>query len=275
MTSFPRVDRISKVAKAYKPSSSVFPTGIECFDTATDGGLREGELIIISGPTGMGKTTFSQMLIANYSQAGVPSILFTYEMNPWYIQSKFESMGHPDLHCFVPNTDPEGTLSYIEDHIKEGFDDHLCKVVFIDHLHYLIPLQESKNSSLMIGGIVRELVQMAHRTKSIIFLIAHTKKIYQDEELNLSSVRDSSLVVQEADYVFLIERLKKERQKQKSLQDSITEKLETNKTEWTNLAKIQLAKNRRTGDMVYEIFKMENKIFLPQNENDGTTENIF
>ena|SRR3990167_3029139 len=271
MRIFPRVDKLFNVAEKSKPSNLVFPIGIDIFDNAMDGGVREGELIVVSGPTGQGKTTFLQNLTINCHVLEVPSIWFTYEMDPWYLKEKFVSMGQ-DKHllAYAPNDNLEGRISFIEERIVEGNEEYLTKIVFIDHLHYLIPMDSVQNSSLMIGGIARALKQLAIKTKSIIFLIAHTKKIYQDEKLDLSSIRDSSLIVQEADYVFLVERLKNEEKKVAKLRQKIQEE----NTQWSNKSKIELAKNRRTGIMVYKTFELKDNRFIYNNEDTRTIEKL-
>lgn len=247
------IEKIAKVAQLYIPSNDVFPIGIREFDKAIDGGMREGELIVISGPTASGKTLYSQVLAQNYHKIGVPSLFFSYEMNPYYLYQKFINIGaKPDLLVYSPLELLDSKLDFIEQQIITAKED-ACKIVFIDHLHYLIPLQEVKNSSLVIGAIVRGLKQLAIKHNIIIFLIAHTKKIYQDERLDLSSIRDSSLVSQEADYVFLIERLKKDRKLAEVNQA----------TEWTNQTRITLAKNRRTGENRIMIFNYINKTLIP------------
>lgn len=254
MIGIERIARLFKVAEAYKPSDDVFPIGIEIFDNAMDGGVRDGELIVVSGPTGQGKTTFLQNLTINLDKIKVPTLWFTYEMSPWYLKEKFVTMGQTKkLLTYAPTDDLYMKMSWMEDMIKEAKNDHLCKIVFIDHLHYLLPLLAGTNSSLMIGSIVRELKRLAVKTETIIFLIAHTKKIYQDEDLDLSSVRDSSLVVQEADFVFLVERLKKEKRRGSGIKKE--------GTLWTDNSRVQLAKNRRTGLMVYKVFTVIKNIF--------------
>lgn len=251
------VDKLFEVAKLFKPSTEVFPIGISEFDTAMDGGFRGGELVIISGPTGMGKTLYAQVLTTNLNKVSIPNLWFTYEMSPWYLKEKFVKMGETSKSpIYSPVQLLDGTIKFIDQEIKEAIEEYACKVIFIDHLHYLIPLQNVGNSSLMIGGIVRELKKIAIKRDVIIVLIAHTKKIYQDEKLDLSSIRDSSLVSQESDYVFLVERLKREEN---------TKKLDTKPVDtiWTNNTKIQLAKNRRTGKLFYVIFQYTNNTLIP------------
>jgi len=251
------VEKLSKVAQLYIPSNNVFPISIKEFDKAMDKGLREGELIIISGQTGHGKTLFSQIIAQNYHKIGVPSLFFSYEMNPYYLNQKFIRMGAtPDLLVYSPLELLDNKLNFIEEQIIVAKKE-ACKIVIIDHLHYLIQLQEVKNSSLVIGGIVRKLKQLAIKHNIIMILIAHTKKIYQDERLDLSSIRDSSLISQEADYVFLVERLKKD----KKLME------QNEPTEWTNQTRITLAKNRRTGENRILIFDYKNGTLIPVSQN--------
>ena len=246
------IDKLFKVANLYKPNAFVLPTGFREFDNAMDGGVREGELITISGRTGEGKSLLAETLSSNFSKQTIPSLFFSYEMNPWYLRERFIKMGENEaLLTYIPKDSVESSIIYIRDSIRYAKKEFACKVVFIDHLHYLIPLNQSTNSSLLIGGIVRELKKLAIKEEVVVFLIAHTKKIYSDESLDLSSPRDSSLISQESDYVFLIERKKINKKEFDKSSD----------TEWTNQSRITLAKNRRTGKLFYLDFNyLDNKL---------------
>ena len=260
----PTVEKLFLVANRQTPAMECFTTGIERFDAAMDGGLRGGELVVISGETGQGKTTFARVLTANLAKVGVPSLWFTYEMQEYYLKQFFEKMGMTiDDPLYSPIALVDSSLEFIEQEAAEGLEDYACKVVFIDHLHYLIPLENSQNNmSLAVGAVVRGLKRMAVKRNIIIVLLAHTKKIYQNEELNLSSVRDSSLVCQEADYVFLVQR-------EKAVKDRQQQKLEMEMPvpygeDWTNFTKVKLAKNRRLGQMLFQRFKYENNNLIPE-----------
>lgn len=249
----PTIQKIDEIAKQYIPDEDAFSLGISEFDTAMDGGIRGGELIVVSGQTGSGKSLWCQNLTINLSKINVPSLWFSYEMNPYYLHERFKQINpQTNLLAYGPVALGCNSLGFLEKEIQEAWQDHACKVVFIDHLHYLIPLRESTNASLMIGAIVRQLKLLAIKLDVTIFLIAHTKKIYQDESLNLSSIRDSSLISQEADYVFLIERLKKQ-----------SKKLEQSGSEWSNQSRIALAKNRKTGKLIYITCNYQNGLLIP------------
>ena len=250
------VAKLAMVAKLSVPSRTVFPVNINLFDNATDGGFREGELITISGMSGQGKTTYTLNLAIRLSELSVQSLYFSYEMDAYYLHQSFLRIKNEEMLVYAPVDLVSGKLDFIEKQIQEGISKKAIKVVFIDHLHFLIDMKDSKNSSLFIGGIVRELKRMAVRNKIIIFLIAHTKKIGAEEVLGLSSVRDSGMIVAESDYVFLIERLKTKRD---AIDDLIAQ---TGKDEFTNKGRVSLAKNRRTGFLVYQDFFVERGRFV-------------
>jgi replicative DNA helicase len=248
------IDLLSNVAKKYIPDKDVFPIGFPIFDDAMDGGLRGGELVVVSAPTGGGKTTIGLQITSNLINKGVPCLWFTFEMNPHYLNQKYYQIHQlENSPIYTPVKNIQMTMESIESLAEDAYKDYACKVIFIDHLHYLIPLMDAKNSSLMIGGIVRELKQIAIRQNLIVLLIAHTKKIYQGEKVDLSSIRDSSLIAQEADYVILLDRKRKEEKKSE---------VGLNDTEWLNETKISIAKNRRTGEQRFITCKMQNHKFV-------------
>ena len=252
----PTIKPLEEVAKQHQPSRVVYPLGIPAFDEALDGGVRDGELIVVSGKTGEGKSLLCQSLTFNFSKQQIPSLWFSYEMSSFYLMQRFQKHSPipPHFLVYVPTDLNQNTIQFLEDKIKEAKKEYNCKVVFIDHLHFLVPLQQVGNTSLMIGGIMRKLKLLALKLNVIIFLIAHTKKVYQDESLSLSSIRDSSLISQEADYVFLIERLR----------ESSKGKLDIEDSGWTNESKVTLAKNRRTGQLLFLKFDYENGILVPE-----------
>ena len=100
---------------------------------------------------------------------------------------------------------------------------------------------------------------MAVKNKVIIFLIAHTRKINIGDELNLASVRDSGLVVNESNYVFLIER----RRKKKTAREKLESDYISGGEYFLNESRVTLAKNRLTGKILYSDFGVKDGKFIP------------
>jgi len=57
----------------------VWPTGFHALDKALSGGLRSGELVLLGGPQGLGKTTLALQLMRNVVAAGRTAVYFSFE----------------------------------------------------------------------------------------------------------------------------------------------------------------------------------------------------
>jgi replicative DNA helicase len=62
--------------------SRVWPTGFDPLDHHLTGGLRAGELVLLAGPQGLGKTTWALQVGRNLARAGRPVAYFCFEHDP-------------------------------------------------------------------------------------------------------------------------------------------------------------------------------------------------
>lgn len=168
--------------------------------------FRGGELITISGPTKNGKTLLAQTFSVNFGKQEHPALWFTFEVPPQQFLSQFPKV--PML--YMPAKLKPHALDWLEDRIEESFEKYRTRIVFIDHLHYLLDLAKMKTPSIEIGSVVRRLKGIAVNREMIIFLLCHTIKGKQDGILSYESIRDSSFVSQESDTVFMVKRTPEE-----------------------------------------------------------------
>lgn len=61
--------------------AQVWPTGFTPLDDILSGGVRAGELVLVGGPQGLGKTTFALQLMRNVAAAGGDAACFSYELD--------------------------------------------------------------------------------------------------------------------------------------------------------------------------------------------------
>jgi replicative DNA helicase len=61
------------------PGAAVLPTGFGVLDDALAGGFRSGELVLLGGPQGLGKTTMAMQMVRNVVHAGGHAVVFSYE----------------------------------------------------------------------------------------------------------------------------------------------------------------------------------------------------
>ena len=204
-----------------------FRSKIPTLDDWIDG-FEAGELVIISGLTGQGKSTLCQTFSFNFFTQDIASLWFSYELTYRQFLRKLSD----ELFVYMPLVLKGKNINWLRDRIQESKLKYGVRVVFIDHLHYLIDMAKIKNPSLEIGSIVRNLKLIAVELNMTIFLIAHSTKTMFAEEPELDSIRDSSLIPQESDIVLIIWRL-----------------MEENKKIFTEFNRVKVAKSRRTGVM--------------------------
>jgi RecA-family ATPase len=165
-------------------------------------GFRDGELIVISGPTKHGKTLLAQTLTAAFTKQQEFPLWFSFEVPARQFLECF-----PELPLFyMPQKLKAHVFTWLEDRIDEAFLKYRTRAVFIDHLHYLVDLARLKNPSIEIGQIIRQLKNLAVDRGFIIFLLCHTTKGKSEQNLSYESIRDSSFISQESDCCIMIKR---------------------------------------------------------------------
>jgi replicative DNA helicase len=148
-----------------------------------------------------------------------------------------------------PRDRGELTLKWLRDAVAKAKEENGISVVFIDHLHFLLPLRDMKNPSLVIGGIVREIKRIAVDNGVGVVLIVHLTKTDADKVATVEDIRDSSFITQESDYAMIIQRerlgAKKGKKDFKSADDVMA--LDGLMPIYSNRAFLSLETNRRTG----------------------------
>lgn len=228
-----------------------YPIGIPTFDAVaklreTDqGGIAGGDLIVVAGPTGNGKTLLSATIAYNALKGqGIPTLYLTYEVSVYALWKVFESMGAVggDFIC-APANHTTGKIEWVEKKIKEAKAKYGIGAVVIDHLGFLAPSQKmnqqmSQNYSSFLGQIVRELKTIAVQENVSIILPVHMVKSANDDP-SIRDIGHSGGIAQESDFVLLVAR-----------EESTKSKLaaEMGASYYTKYTKVTIAKNRPGGE---------------------------
>jgi len=216
------------------------PTGLGMLDNII-GGAEEGELIVVTGPSGEGKTTLLMSITQNIKE---PSAWFTLEVTPKQFIRKMKSRGDLPL-FYLPNENTKSSMDWVEERIVESVVKFKTKVIFIDHVHSILSsARYTNNVSLEIGEMVQRVKDIAIKYNLIIYLIAHCKdnSTNPQAEIRKEDIRDSGMIVRIADTVLGVWRIKND--------DSVDSKRRPLDLDPTDTkAKLRVLKNRRTGNL--------------------------
>jgi len=145
-------------------------SGLKGLDKIIEG-FRPGSLIIVSGPTKQGKTTFCQALTDNFIKQGFQCLWFFFDTPAIEVIDRFKEV---PIFYLPKRNEPEKKISWIESKIIEGLVKFNTRMVFIDHLGFLSKFADkSQNYSTELTSIVRELKEIAIRWNVTIFLNHH------------------------------------------------------------------------------------------------------
>ena len=204
--------RIKKLSEVQAKNMSEVPginTGIAQLDKLL-GGFYYGQLIILTGERGLGKSTLGSQFIVNAIDQGVTTFCYSGELMDWMFQSWLDrqcagrnyinttkgprgedvhlidavalELIHKwyDEYCFiydnsVVNSD-EDENETILDTIETAVKQYGCRMLMIDNLMTAIADDLSSDLYRQQSAFVRRLAEMAKRYDVIILLIVHPRK---------------------------------------------------------------------------------------------------
>jgi len=116
-----------------------FPSGVDGLDTLLDGGLEQGTVTIISGPSGVGKSTTATEFLHTVATNGEVALAYLFEESLETFTHRSETFGIPitqlrdDSSLIVDAIDPQ-TLSPEEfaHRVKTHVEEEAAKLVVID-----------------------------------------------------------------------------------------------------------------------------------------------
>jgi len=259
---------IPRKAKRYTPTpwfraiKSIVPCGkneMRCISVAASDGLYVIKDFIVTHNTALARTFTYNMLKEN-----VTSVWFTFELTIPEMWEKFKEMGLENgAQVYTPERYVTRRLPWLKKKIIEARDSQKCKVVYIDHLGFLLGEYEggtmnqnnmqgmTNNLATVYSMICRDLKAIAIQERVIIVLMWHLKKLQDSrKEPDASDIKDSSGILQECDLGLNVAREKLSTGK-KGVTDGDIEDV------FGPYTFVKMLKNRRTGDL--KRFKCEYK----------------
>lgn len=228
----PQIIPLASVKRVDLSKLEKFSTGLATLDR-TLGGFYLGQLIILTGERGEGKSTLASQFATMAISSGYPVFFYSGELTNWYFRAWFDfqvagnsningiqtqygidyhidanvvpaiEKWYSDKMFLYDNTIVEGESTEEEtlnETLLSAIRQYGCRVLFIDNLMTAVADDTSIDIYRQQTKFVRELSIMAKRFNVLIFLIAHPKK-KNGMEFSNDDVAGSSNVTNLADVI--------------------------------------------------------------------------
>lgn len=211
-------------------SKTMIPTGIKEIDDK--GGLQTGDFDVIAAESSIGKTSLATCMMVNAGKAGVPSMMFSMEMQSAQIAArivapyaklssgiiqykKLDDWQMNELSQALKNTDElpiyfddESTVSFdsIIASIRANVKNLGIKLVVIDYLQILASTGNITNQEQFLGAVCRKLKNLAKELDICIIALSQLARNINDPKPTGNRLRASGQIRESADDVILIWR---------------------------------------------------------------------
>lgn len=192
------------VAKRVKIEEEAFKimSGWENFDKIIQG-FRPQQVVVVSALTKSGKTQWCMDLTSRVSAYN--PLWLPFEESAEELIRKCIERGIEPPRGFTPSVMKGGEIDWVETKIVEAIVKYDSKIVFVDHLDFLVPFS-GDNHALRVADTMRKIKGLAKKWGVCIVLICHLTKVKMDAMPTLEDLRGSSAIGQEADTAIILWR---------------------------------------------------------------------
>jgi replicative DNA helicase len=209
-----REDKIIHIAEFEEAKlSKPFPTGFKKLDECILGGVRGGDLILLSGISKHGKSQISLQMTKSFSDQAIPVLWFTFEMPVATLKWRFKNMckndyNEKDLLCYMPKKNTSDKVEWMEGRILDANKRFQTQIVVIDNLDFLTIEQKYKDDkNTTQKRIVGMLKRIALELNVVVILNAHVAKLPQGQKRpRMSNIHGASETYKLADLILFIYR---------------------------------------------------------------------
>ena len=209
------------------------PTGIEAFDSIIDG-MQNGDIVIVAGRPGMGKSSFAMAIVLNVSKSGVPILIFSPEMTKEALTIKLVSLetgiGTKELKSGINfrredfsrgclkiaslpiHLQDAGTMSVttLRSQAMRSAAQHGCGLIVVDYMQLIMPSGEQRNQSdeSKVAEVSKTLKAIAKDMSVPILALAQLNRAIEKREgkPQLSDLRSSGQLEQDASVIAFLHR---------------------------------------------------------------------
>lgn len=229
-------DRMKQFQNMEVMEQMLIHSGYKDFDK-TFGGFIKGELVVIGGRPGMGKTQFIVSLCANIASQGRPCAFINLEMSSYQLANRFISLFSrlSNYHLSKPDFDTEeqrhindagvklqqlpiytydqyiNSIFNIVERCRKLVEENKVDVIFIDYIQLIGNYNRKYNRETELASVARELKKLAKELNVCIIVTSQLSRQVENrpggsKRPQLADLRESGAIEQDADKVLFLYR---------------------------------------------------------------------
>jgi len=190
-----RIKRLSEVEAVDILNSKAIKSGMEEIDKTLSGGFHLGQVILLTGKRGDGKSTFMSQLICNATEQGYVSFVYSGELMDFYFKRwidmqfigkknlhnseiyKLNKWYHDKIFLYDNNAiDDEEETEKLIDIVEKAIQRYDTKLICLDNLMTAIDVDINADLYRVQSKFVGKLAKIAKHYNVVIILVAHPRK---------------------------------------------------------------------------------------------------
>jgi hypothetical protein len=241
-------------AEANKTESTGLLTPWPSVNQRIKTGFRPGELVVVSAPPKIGKSTWALQVASFNALEDIPSLFFCLEMRPMMLVKKIiqcqtrkedPNLGEIEsarrtftdkplyLGYRYQRPDPNGVIGTIREAVKR----YGLKLVVFDHLHFLC--RSLTNQTQEISLAVQDFKFLAEEMEIPVILIAQSRKIQPGSIMTATDLKDSSSIFSDCDHLIILHR-----ERLASKEEDVSEGMKTQEQSYTPITLVRVEASR-------------------------------
>ena len=243
-----RIKNLAEVENVDLSKVVSYPTGIKSLDAKIGNGFHDGELIILTGKCGEGKSTFASQIVAKMIQNGLNTFCYSGELPDYMFKAWIDKQicnganteaarnaasAFYDKKCYIyDNSSVIDEKEEVFDLIAQAIKNLGCKFILIDNLMTAMETKPMEDLYRQQAAFVTKLTKYAKGFNAIIMLVAHPKKGDSDDNDAISGSGD---ITNRANLVLRYQRKSKKPEEENQSLIKITKNRTTGRLDWDGI----------------------------------------
>lgn len=197
------------------------PTFLPSFNKVTDGGVHRNSLVVLSGSTGIGKSTALLNFLVDHANNRHPVLLTSLENDlihtierileikyrkrvkdfveeDWQ-RAKIELADYP---FYIDASMDNFAMKDVENMVAQAQKLYGIEVFGFDHIHFIAI--KGANVARAVNDLAAQFKLMARKHSLVVYLISHIRKIEKGKTISRDDLKDTSGLAQLADFVLFV-----------------------------------------------------------------------